>query len=461
MKFLSLLVLPAVRAYLVAPPGVAAPGTTEDCSEWVAYSDDLNCPIIEADYGLTPSQFETWNPVVMELGSTCTLIGGLDYCVQINFGGSSTSSSTASSTASATSSTTTSSSIATTTTSTATTFSTTTSGDGISTPTPYQTGMASNCDKFYLVQSGDECGTIASSEGISLDDFYAWNPAVGTNCSALDLGDYVCVDIIGVTPSVTTTTAASTTATAATTTTSGDGITTPTPYQTGMASDCDKFYLVESGDECGTIASDEGITLDEFYDWNPAVGTNCSSLDLGYYVCVDVIGVTASATTTATTTTSGDGITTPTPHQTGMVSDCDKFYLVQSGDNCYSIAEDNGISLDDFYDWNPAVGTGCASLDLGDYVCVDVVGVTPSATTTTATATTTAAGDGITTPTPYQTGMVTDCDEFYLVKSGDSCDTIATDYDISLDEFYDWNPAVGTECYYLDLGYYVCVGISS
>lgn len=220
------------------------------------------------------------NPVVMELGSSCTLTAGLDYCVQLNFGASSISNTVATSSYSST--TASSTTPMTTSVSTATTFVTTTSGDGISTPTPYQTGMASNCDEFYLVESGDECGTIAADEGISLDEFSAWNPAVGTSYSLLLLGEYVCVGIIGTTSSATTTTIATTT------TATGGGITTPTPYQTGMVSDCDKFYLVENGDYCQGIATEYSISLENFYDWNPAVGTDCSDLELGDYVCVGV-----------------------------------------------------------------------------------------------------------------------------------------------------------------------------
>jgi hypothetical protein len=63
-----------------------------------------------------------------------------------------------------------------------------------------------------------------------------------------------------------------------------------------------------------------------------------------------------------------------------MVSDCDKFYLVQSEDGCASVASAAGISLADFYAWNPAVGTSCAYLDVGDYVCIDTPGVSPTAT---------------------------------------------------------------------------------
>jgi hypothetical protein len=220
-----------------------------------------------------------------------------------------------------------------------------------------------------------------------------------------------------------------------------------------MATNCDSFYLVASGDECGTIATEFGISLTQFYAWNPAVGSTCEDLGVDDYVCVDVVGVTATTTTT-TTTTYGNGITTPTPYQTGMATDCDSFHLVVSGDQCSTVASAAGISLADFYAWNPAVGSTCEYLDVGDYVCIDIVGVTPT-TTTSATTTT---GNGITTPTPYQTGMATDCDSFYLVVSGDECATVASNARISLADFYAWNPAVGSTCEYLDLGYYVCIG---
>ena len=119
--------------------------------------------------------------------------------------------------------------------------------------------MVTDCDAFHLVASGDECGTIASTYGITLANFYLWNPAVGSTCLYLDLGDYVCVNIIGGSTTITTTTATTTTAT------TGDGVTTPTPIQTGMVTDCDAFHLVVSGDECSTIASTYGITLANLY----------------------------------------------------------------------------------------------------------------------------------------------------------------------------------------------------
>ncbi|KAI1181459.1 carbohydrate-binding module family 50 [Nemania serpens] len=73
------------------------------------------------------------------------------------------------------------------------------------------------------------------------------------------------------------------------TTTLGNGIATPTPYQAGMASDCDSFYQVKSTDTCASIAAGAGISLANFYAWNPDVGSNaCKTLKPNYYVCVDI-----------------------------------------------------------------------------------------------------------------------------------------------------------------------------
>ena len=140
-----------------------------------------------------------------------------------------------------------------------------------------------------------------------------------------------------------------------------------------MASNCNEFYYVVSGDGCWAIANDHGIALDDFYAWNPAVGSDCSGLEAEVYVCVGV-SQTASPTTTtmASSTTSSAAIVTPTPTQSGMVDGCKSFYYVVSGDGCWSIANDHGIELADFYDWNPAVGTDCASLWPDYYVCVGV-----------------------------------------------------------------------------------------
>lgn len=56
--------------------------------------------------------------------------------------------------------------------------------------------MFSDCDKFYLVKTGDTCDTIAAAKGISVANFYAWNPAAGLNtCKTLQTQTYACVGV--------------------------------------------------------------------------------------------------------------------------------------------------------------------------------------------------------------------------------------------------------------------------
>ncbi|KAH0525992.1 hypothetical protein TsFJ059_009377 [Trichoderma semiorbis] len=348
------------NAYLVTPPGTPAPGADSGCSEWVQQSYGLTCAIIEQFFGMSAAQFEAWNPSVTLLGSGCNLIEGLYYCVQVNYVSMSFLSTGPP-----------------TTTTKSSTASTTSSGNGITTPTPTQSGLVSNCNKFYKVVSGNICVNIATANGISLDNFYAWNPAVGTSCTGLWPDYYVCVGVLGSGPS-STTHASSTTTRVSTTTTSGNGIITPTPTQSGMVSNCDAFYKVVSGDGCADIATAYGISLNNFYAWNPAVGTTCAGLWPDYYVCVGIKGSTttkASTTTkvTPSTTTKGNGVATPTPTQANMTTNCKTFYLVKSGDDCFDIAAAANVTLANFYAWNPAIGTSCSALWPDYYVCVGIL----------------------------------------------------------------------------------------
>ncbi|KAJ6035924.1 hypothetical protein N7540_000203 [Penicillium herquei] len=264
--------------YLVSPAGVAAPGSSEDCTLWYLYQEGTTCEAVEVLYEISPADFEDWNPLVMDLGSSCEMLPDLYYCVQVNF---ITGTYLPSSYLVATPS----SSVV------APGYSyiptTTVTPTIASTPSPIQTGMVSDCDEFYLVISGDDCATIASDYDISLTDFYAWNPAVGSTCASLWVDDYVCVGVAASSSSAVVTTAYATTFVTSTVTSGSSSapLATPTPIESGMVADCDSFHLVVSGDECATIASDAGITLDEFYELNPTVGDTCSSLWVGYYVC--------------------------------------------------------------------------------------------------------------------------------------------------------------------------------
>lgn len=83
----------------------------------------------------------------------------------------------------------------------------------------------------------------------------------------------------------------------------------------------------------------------------------------------------------------------------------------------------------------------------------------PSTTKKSPSPTSTKAGNGIQTPTPTQPQMVNNCDKFYFVKTGDTCQDIATQYRITLEQFLAWNPKAGKTCTGLWADAYACVSI--
>ncbi|CAJ2505398.1 Uu.00g127920.m01.CDS01 [Anthostomella pinea] len=132
----------------------------------------------------------------------------------------------------------------------------------------------------------------------------------------------------------------------------------------------------------------------------------------------------------------------------GYVSTCTSTYNVLSGDACFVIIDKfhSQFSLADFYSWNPEVDSNCSNLFPGETVCV---GVNGTATPLPAC------------PSPVKPGLVTDCDDCYTVVDGDTCGAIATTNDITLAEFYSWNPDLDNECLTLEVDYNYCVGVSA
>ncbi|KAB8226799.1 uncharacterized protein BDW43DRAFT_317486 [Aspergillus alliaceus] len=245
--------------------------------------------------------------------------------------------------------------------------------NGVMTLTFIRPGIVDSCNKFHMVVEGDECHAIANSNGITLEPLVSWNPEVKTDCSSLWLGYYICGKVIGVTPSPATTTGP---------TDPTNGIETPTPILPGMVDNCDKFHMVVDDDQCGNIAQKYGISWNQFTTWNPQIGSGCSGLWLGYYVCVKIIGVAPTTTTTTTTYCRRE----PEAHyhyykqwhrNTNANTDRDdrqlqKILQVVDGDSGETIAKKASITLANFYLWNTGVGSSCQTLWLGYYICTGV-----------------------------------------------------------------------------------------
>ncbi|GKT97704.1 lysM domain-containing protein [Colletotrichum tofieldiae] len=305
--------------------GITTPTPTQativdNCNAFYFVIAGDNCEAIASKHGITVAQFQAWNPSV---GVTCTGLWANAYaCVSI----------------------------------VGHTPSPTTTSNGIATPTPTQATIVSNCDTFYFVVAGDTCEAIASKQGITVAQFLSWNPSAGATCTGLWANAYACVSVVGHTPI---------NPSPATTTTAGNSIATPTPIQPNMVGNCDLFYKVKSGDTCATIASSNGITVQQITTWNPSVKSDCTALWLDYYICTSVVGHTP--------TTPGNGIQTPTPIQSGMTTSCKSFHFVTSGQTCQVITTQYGITRADFFKWNPAVKADCTGMWANAYVCVAVL----------------------------------------------------------------------------------------
>lgn len=136
------------------------------CSFSVTASAEDTCQSFVTSWGLTLANFESFNP-----GIDCpTLVAGQSYCVIGTVSSSSIISTT--------------SPEPTTRTPTSTTTVTTTTS---ALPSPTQPGLVANCDKFYLVSSGDQCNIIEAKFGISATQFAAWNPYIDARMSLLSM----------------------------------------------------------------------------------------------------------------------------------------------------------------------------------------------------------------------------------------------------------------------------------
>ncbi|KAH7037266.1 uncharacterized protein B0I36DRAFT_380504 [Microdochium trichocladiopsis] len=425
----------------VAAPGALAhvskrqsypydPNTTPYCTWWYDVYPGDTCRDVISAWGVSMADFVRWNP---SLTSTCgNFKSGTSYCIEALGEPPVTSQppTTQPPTTTKPSSTT----------SKATSTSTSTKpGNGIETPSPVQDGITGSCNKFHYVETGSSCQSILTKYGLNIATFYSWNKAVGSQCESMWAEVYVCVGVIGGTP----TSAAPTTSSKP-----GNGIATPTPIQEGMTGSCNKFTLVKTGDTCDKLASAAGISTANFITYNPAVGKDCSGLWANVYVCVGIIG----STPTPSPTTTGNGIATPTPTQGGMIGDCDKFDLVKQGESCSALLSRNGLTIAQLYALNSGVGSDCSGLWANVYVCVHKKGTATTKPTTTT-------GNGIATPTPTQTGMVNNCKKFVFVQKGQTCETVAKNNGISVSQLTTWNKDFGSTCSGMWAETYACVGV--
>ncbi|KAJ4319637.1 hypothetical protein N0V84_006273 [Fusarium piperis] len=339
----------------------------------------------------------------------------------------------------------------------------------VATYLPRASGTRSDC---YIFMDGKDlqfdmswgfsfsaCVELARVWGISLDELENWNPSLDTSspdCAFAEDKSY-CMAAYKLVPTFKTEPdepEPGTTTTTATTT--GNGVSTPAPIQSGMVSNCNKFHIIGKTTTCQGIADYNKISIADFYKWNAGIKSDCSNLELGSYACAGIIASTAQPTTTAKPTTTGNGVSTPIPIQSGMVSNCNKFHIIGKTTTCQGIADYNKISISDFYKWNAGIKSDCSNLELGSYACA---GVIPSTSQPATTAKPTTTGNGISTPTPTQSGMVSNCNKFHVVGKTTTCQGLVDYNKITMANLLKWNTGINSGCTNLGLGNYMCVGV--
>ncbi|KAJ4269754.1 hypothetical protein NW762_001422 [Fusarium torreyae] len=317
-------------------------------------------------------------------------------------------------------------------------------------PSPRAAGEVQNCTAWWATDDGYSCEDFLSMTWLEMDDFYRMNPSVKSDCTGMAIGTYYCVstNADGSPPGM------DFYDSPAKTTTTSAGFPSPTPIQGGMVDNCNKFHQVKDTTTCDGIAKYDKISMADFYKWNPKIKSSCTNLQLGAYVCVGVAESSAGSTTTskATSTTPTNGVTTPTPIQSGMVSNCNKFHPVKSTTTCQGIVDYNKITMAEFLKWNTGISSNCNNLALGTYACAGVIGGSASSSSST----TTTVG-GVSTPTPTQAGMVKGCTKFHYVRDTTTCQGILDYEKITIKQFYKWNPAVKSDCSGLWTQTYACV----
>ncbi|OAA74801.1 peptidoglycan-binding protein [Akanthomyces lecanii RCEF 1005] len=223
------------------------------------------------------------------------------------------------------------------------------------TASPQQSGIPSSCQSFYKAEAGDTCNTVLKAYPYITEElFYKWNPALDGNCQGLWANYWYCVANydpadLPQPPSQST---------------------PGTPVGDNTVSGCKAWYQTTGGDDCDIIAQAFGsFSTSDFISWNPSVGSKCDDIKDNTYYCVGVAKTPTTRTSSVPATTTQDAL----PTQSGVASNCNKYWFVGESDTCRQITTASNILLGNFIRWNPAVNDGGSCKLTPDVnVCVGV-----------------------------------------------------------------------------------------
>ncbi|KAI4911221.1 hypothetical protein J4E85_011359 [Alternaria conjuncta] len=368
-------------------------------------------------------------------------------------------------------------------------------------------GQPENCNGWHTVVKDENCQIVARAYGISMEQFFEWNPAVSSDCLnnfwvdsayCVRLGKDTSRPATSTLPTFTSnsniqtssaldiTSQTSFTSTPTTTTnsynstysvlhpvTSWNVSTTtidkawpPTKTLSGQIEICNAWSRVVPGDTCQQMQVKFGLkSIDEFLSWNPSVKDDCEMLIADYYVCVGVqrqiVWETAQpefteppepTQYTRATVPPADSSFAPIPSHGPMPSSCKVFHQATADQNCNDIVTQYGyFSQEQFLSWNPALGGNCLGLWLDTWYCVGAYADDDRPLPAHQTAKPTEGNIPL--------GYPNDCARWYKTTFDDTCDLIALMFgSFSKAEFAKWNPTVFGDCSGIVIDAWYCIG---
>jgi len=124
-------------------------------------------------------------------------------------------------------------------------------------------------------------------------------------------------------------------------------------YAQASGADCDRSYVVQSGDFCDKIAAAQNVSSFQIIAANNnLINPLCTNLFPGENICLGITG-----------------------------QDCDIVHVVQQGDFCQGIADAAGTDLDTLLANNPNVASDCSNIYVGEVLCTATTVIVPPATT--------------------------------------------------------------------------------
>ncbi|KXS08391.1 muramidase [Enterococcus faecium] len=270
------------------------------------------------------------------------------------------------------------------------------------------TNSGSATSTTYTVQSGDSVWGISNKFGITMDQLIQWN-----NIQNNFIYPGQKLTIKGSQEN-----GSSTNNSGNNTNSSGNAGTSNGGQTTGAK------YTVQSGDSVWKISNDHGITMAQLIQWN---NIQNNFIYPGQQLTVSNSGSTNSTsgnTGSSTNTNNSSSVNTGSSSSQGT-------YTVKAGESVWSVANKNGITMDQLIEWNNIKNN---FIYPGQQLIVK--GGTSANTNT---GSTTSAAKPNTPNTSATTSTSSTGNTMYTVKAGESVWSVANKHHITMDQLIEWN----------------------